>query len=367
MKKLNIGGLVAEVPIVQGGMGVGISLSGLAAAVARTGAIGVIAAAGIGILRADALRDFPGANLRALRGEIRQAKSTTDGIIGVNIMVAMSDFPALATAAMEEGADIIFSGAGLPLDLPRLRPRDNRTRLVPIVSSARAFRIIATRWLERHRYAPDAVVVEGPLAGGHLGFRPEQIGDRQYSLDRLVPAVVEEARRFETLSGRSIPVIAAGGIYTGHDIYRFTQLGAAGVQMATRFVGTFECDAAPRFKQAYLDAGKDDIAIIQSPVGMPGRALRNRFTEAAAAGERRPFHCPYRCISTCDPDTRPYCIAMALKNAREGKMEDGFAFAGANAYRVNEIVSVRELVSEISAEYACSEAGAKRAESRLAV
>ncbi len=367
MKKLNIGGLTARVPIIQGGMGVGISLSGLAAAVARTGAIGVIAAAGIGVLRADALRDLPGANLAALRGEIRHARTMTDGIIGVNVMVALSDFSALATAAMQEGADIIFAGAGLPLDLPGLRPEGSRTRLVPIVSSARALRIIARRWLERYHYPPDAVVVEGPLAGGHLGFRPEQIGDQRHALERLVPEVAEEARRLERISGRPIPVIAAGGIYTGQDIYRFMSNGADGVQMATRFVGTTECDAAPGFKQAYIDARQDDIVIIQSPVGMPGRAIRNRFTDNAAAGDRRPFHCPYHCIATCDVASSPYCIAIALKNAREGNFDEGFAFAGANAYRVTRIIPVSELVAELEAEYGRAEAGADRTAARAAV
>jgi nitronate monooxygenase len=278
---------------------------------------------------------------------------------------------------MEEGADIIFAGAGLPLDLPRLKPVGSRTRLVPIVSSARAFRIIATRWLGRYRYPPDAVVVEGPLAGGHLGFKREQISDQNYSLERLVPEVVREARRFEAQCGRPIPVIAAGGIYTGHDIHRFLELGAAGVQMATRFVGTWECDAAPRFKQAYIDARKDDIVIIQSPVGMPGRAIRNRYTDNAAAGNRRPFHCPYHCIATCDVAKSPFCIAVALKNAREGNLEEGFAFAGANAYRVSEIVSVKELVAELEAEYdraaggpadpETSKSGVRSSESELAV
>lgn len=366
MKPLKIGRFTARVPIIQGGMGVAVSLSRLAAAVGRAGAIGVIASAGIGVLRADVLRNLPEANLKSLRSEVLKARSETDGIIGVNIMVALTDYAALATAAMEAGVDIIFSGAGLPLDLPSYRPPDNQTALVPIVSSARALRIIAERWLLRYGVAPDAVVVEGPLAGGHLGFKLEQINDPEYALEKLIPAVVAEARRFEERVGRPIPVIAAGGIYTGADIHKFISLGAAGVQMATRFVATHECDASDAFKQAYLDAKPEDITIIKSPVGMPGRAIRSTFTTAVESGHRKPFHCPYHCIVTCGAETSPYCIALALKNARDGKFDNGFAFAGANAHRVDKIVSVAELVAELEDEYAVA-AGEKPAHSRQRV
>jgi nitronate monooxygenase len=346
MKELKIGHVVANPPIVQGGMGVGISLSRLAAAVARCGAIGVIAAAGIGVLRG-----LPGTQAKGLCAEIRQAKAMTDGIIGVNILVALSDYADLADAAVAEGADIIFSGAGLPLDLPRCLKPGSRTRLVPIVSSARALRVITDRWVRRYQYSPDAVVVEGPMAGGHLGFKPEQIADPAYALEQLVPAVVAEARRIGVESGKPVPVIAAGGIYTGRDIDRFLRLGADGVQMATRFVATHECDAAPEFKQAYIDAREDDIVIIQSPVGMPGRAIRNRFIDEVSSGERKPFSCPHHCIVTCDVERSPYCIALALSNAQRGRLAGGFAFAGANAWRVRELVSVRELITELEREY----------------
>lgn len=355
MKNLKIGELVAEIPVIQGGMGIGVSLSGLASAVARAGAIGVIAAAGIGVLKAGAVLDVAGANRSALRSEIRAARSKTDGIIGVNIMVALSDYASLAEAAMAEEADIILSGAGLPFDLPSYRGSNSSTRLVPIVSSARAFRLVASRWLSRYGCAPDAVVVEGPMAGGHLGFKREQIHDPGYALEKLVPAVVAEARIFEQKAGRSIPVIAAGGIYTGADIFRFMELGASGVQMATRFVATHECDASTEFKQAYVDSQQEDIVIIQSPVGMPGRALRNRFIDEVDSGDRKPFKCPYHCITTCDVSGSPYCIAVALQNARSGNLACGFAFCGANAHRVDEIVSVRELIAELQAGYAVAE------------
>ena len=351
MPPLRIGDLVASLPIVQGGMGVGISLSGLASAVAREGGVGVIATAGIGMFEPDFATNFPEANVRALRREIRRTKSKTDGIIGVNIMVALTNFDDMVRVSIEEGVDVIFSGAGLPLSLPKLRPEGSHTKLVPIVSSARAAAIICKRWTERYGCLPDAFVVEGPLAGGHLGFRPEQLDDPAYALERLVPQVIEAVRPYSERYGREIPVIAAGGIYTGADIHRFFKLGAAGIQMATRFVATHECDASLRFKQAYIKARKEDIVIIKSPVGLPGRAIRNAFLEAVERGERKPFTCPYHCIRTCDFRRSPYCIAMALTNAQRGNLEEGFAFAGAKAWRVRKIVSVRELIQTLVEEY----------------
>ena len=348
---LHIGDLTASLPIIQGGMGVGVSLSRLASAVANEGGIGVIATAGIGMIEADLFKNFLAANTRALRNEIRRARELSTGILGVNIMVALSNFGELVKTALDEQIDIIFSGAGLPLDLPRFRRGNDRTKLVPIVSSGRAARIVAKRWTERYDYPPDAVVVEGPLAGGHLGFKPEQIGDPAHALTSLLPEVLREIAPFEALARRPIPVIAGGGIYTGADIYRFLQLGAAGVQMATRFVTTHECDAAASFKDAYIRATPEDIVIIKSPVGMPGRAIRNRFLEDVGAGKRMPFTCPYHCIVTCDYLNSPYCIALALINAQRGRMHHGFAFAGENAHRATEIVSVKDLVATLLDEY----------------
>jgi nitronate monooxygenase len=223
--------------------------------------------------------------------------------------------------------------------------------LVPIVSSGRAARIIAKRWTERYDYPPDAIVVEGPRAGGHLGFKAEQIDDPAYALEALLADVLTEVAPFADRAGRPIPVIAGGGIYTGADIYKILQLGAAGVQMATRFVTTHECDASAGFKEAYLRATPEDLVIIASPVGMPGRAIRNQFLDDVSAGKKMPFTCPYHCIITCDYTNSPYCIALALINAQRGKMAHGFAFAGDNAHRATEIVSVPELVRTLLAEY----------------
>jgi nitronate monooxygenase len=348
---LHIGDLVARVPIIQGGMGVGISLSGLSAAVANEGGIGVIATAGIGMLEPDFFANFLEANERALRREIRKARAATTGILGVNIMVALTNFGDLVSVAIDEKIDIIFSGAGLPLNLPGYLTKDSVTKLAPIVSSGRAAALLCRRWTERYDYMPDAIVVEGPRAGGHLGFKTEQIPDPAFALEKLIPDVLEAIQPFANASGKLVPVIAAGGIYTGADILRFMKMGVAGVQMGTRFVTTHECDASLQFKQTYLESKEEDIVIIQSPVGMPGRAIRNPFIDAVYHGEKHPYQCPYHCIITCDYKNSPYCIALALINAQKGNMKYGFPFAGANAYRTNEIISVKALMDSLIKEY----------------
>lgn len=350
LKSLRIGDLVARIPIVQGGMGVGISLSGLAAATANSGGIGVIAAAGIGLLEPDGFSDFLGANIRALRREIRRARELTKGVLGVNIMVALSDFAALVRTAVEEKIDVIFSGAGLPMNLPELA-KGSATKLIPIVSSARAATLIAKRWGDKYGRLPDGFVVEGPMAGGHLGYKRDEIDDPAFALEKIVPEVVAAVRPFEDESGSKIPVIAGGGIFTGADIRKFLDLGASGVQMATRFVATEECDADRAFKEAYVKAEKGDLEIISSPVGMPGRAIRNAFLADVERGERKPYSCPYHCIVTCDVEHSPYCISLALLNAQKGRLDKGFAFAGANAYRVESVVPVAQLVDTLVAEY----------------
>lgn len=350
-KSLSIGDLTAKLPIIQGGMGVGVSLSGLASAVASEGGIGVISAAAIGMLEPDFTTNYLQANIRALKKEIRKARELTKGILGINIMVALSNFSDMAKTAIEEGIDVIFSGAGLPLNLPSFLKDSKVTKLVPIVSSARAAGLIAKRWFEKYKYVPDAFVVEGPMAGGHLGFKSGQIADQNYKLEKLVSEVINEAKNIEDKAGKAIPVIAAGGIYTGEDIYKFIQLGASGIQMATRFVTTVECDASLEFKKAYIDCRKEDIGIIKSPVGMPGRAIINEFINDVNAGNKKPYKCPYHCILTCDYKSSPYCIALALINAKKGNMRNGFAFAGENAYRAKNIVTVKELISTLIEEY----------------
>lgn len=351
LKNLRIGNLAAKLPIIQGGMGVGISLSRLASTVANEGGIGVISTAAIGMFEPDSFTNYLEANIRVLKREIRKARELTKGILGVNIMVALTNFADMVSTSIEERIDIIFSGAGLPLNLPQFLKRTQKTKLVPIVSSGRAASIISKIWLKKYNYLPDAIVVEGPMAGGHLGFKEEQISDPEYSLEKLIPEVIKEVRLFEEKCKKPVPVIAAGGIYTGKDIYKFLQLGASGVQMSTRFVTTYECDASIEFKKAYINSEKEDIVIIKSPVGMPGRVIRNKFIDDVNKGEKKPFKCPYHCIKTCDFKNCPYCIALALANAKKGDLKEGFAFAGTNAYRTKEIISVKELMDSLLEEY----------------
>lgn len=351
MKELKIGSWEISLPIVQGGMGVGVSLSGLASAVANQGGVGVISAAGVGFREKDFYTDFLESNIRALRKEIQLAKSKTKGYLGVNIMVAMSNFGDMVKTSLEEKIDFIFSGAGLPLDLPKYLSESTKTKLVPIVSSAKAARIITRIWLDRYDYLPDAFVVEGPKAGGHLGFKYKDLEKNDVDLIDICLDVKDTLLKFEKQHGREIPIIAAGGIYTGRDIYEVQKAGIDGIQMATRFVTTNECDASEEFKKEYIKASKDDIRLIKSPVGMPGRAVENDYIIQVEQGNRKPFTCPYHCIKTCDYETSPYCISLALINAQKGRFKHGFAFAGVNAYRAESIVSVSELVESLKEEY----------------
>jgi len=305
MKPLIIGEKIANLPIVQGGMGVGISLANLASAVAREGGIGVISAAGIGMFDWQT-KDINQNTIKSLKNEIQKAKTMTKGILGVNIMVALTNYGNLVKASIEEGIDIVFAGAGLPLDLPKYLEGKSTTKLVPIVSSARAARLITQKWLDKYQYLPDAFVLEGPKAGGHLGFKLDQIEEKEYALEHLLPELLEVLKPFETQYERKIPVIVAGGIYNGADIHYFLNQGASAVQMATRFVTTFECDASEAFKQTYIDAKKEDIRIIKSPVGLPGRAIFNPYLQDVENGLKHPFTCPYDCIITCKKEEAPY-------------------------------------------------------------
>ncbi len=332
-------------------MGIGVSLSGLAAAVANEGGVGVISSAGLGLLYKDFSSNFMEAYIYGLQEEIRKAREKTMGVIGVNIMVAMTNFADMVKTSIAEKVDIIFSGAGLPLDLPSFLQKDSTTKLVPIVSSARAAKLICEKWKNNYDYLPDAIVVEGPKAGGHLGFKPEQITDENFSLERLIPEVVHEVRQIELAYHATIPVIAAGGIYSGQDMFDIMQLGASGVQMGTRFVTTDECDASAAFKQTYIDAKKEDIEIIKSPVGMPGRAIHNSFLEKVKDGEKQPQACPYHCIKTCDISKSPYCIIAALYSAFKGNFKTGYAFAGSNAFKATKITSVKETVQSLIKEF----------------
>ncbi|MDR1169610.1 MAG: nitronate monooxygenase family protein [Prevotellaceae bacterium] len=349
MRSFFIGNREINLPIIQGGMGVGISLSGLAAAVANEGGVGVISCAGLGLLYKQNSGDYLKNCIWGLKEELRKAREKTKGIIGVNIMVALSNYADMVRTAITEKADIIFAGAGLPLDLPSFLTADSETLLAPIVSSARAAKIVCDKWNINYNYLPDAIVVEGPKAGGHLGFKREQIEDEVHSLERIIPEVVATVSRYS--DKKTIPVIAAGGISTGEDILRFIGLGATGVQMGSIFVTTDECDASPVFKQVYINSSQKDMMIIQSPVGMPGRAFDGKFIRSVNEGNEKPQGCPYRCIKTCDYTKSSYCIIRALYNAFKGNMDRGYAFAGANAYLADKISSVKEVIAKLKDEF----------------
>ncbi len=357
MKKLTIGNLHIPFPVIQGGMGVGISLSGLASAVANEGGVGVISSAGLGLLYKKLSPDYLKASILGLKEELRLAREKSKhGIIGVNVMVAMSNYADMVKTAIKEKADILFTGAGLPLDLPSFLEKDSKTKLVPIVSSGRAAKLIIEKWKNTYNYVPDAIVVEGPKAGGHLGFKAEQLTDENYSIEHLIPEVVSVVRPLEETYGQRIPIIAGGGIYTGEDMHRIMELGADGVQMGTRFVTTEECDASDEFKNTYINAEEKDITIIKSPVGMPGRAVFNQFLQKVKDGKQQPKKCPVHCIKTCDVEHSPYCIISALYSAFKGKMNNGYAFCGSNAFRATKIEKVKDVFTEMKAAYKALEA-----------
>jgi len=343
---LKIGDLKINPPIIQGGMGVRVSGSGLASAVATEGCAGIIASVGLGAFEDASGSEFVELNNNALRSEIRKARSLSSGVIGVNVMVVLSNYEELVKVCVEEKVDIIICGSGLPLDLPKKTAGSN-IKLIPIVSSARAFNIIYRKWKQNYNKAPDAVILEGPMAGGHLGFSYDEIiNDTAPTLEHLVKELVDFVDTLE----ETIPVIAAGGIFDGSDIAKFLKIGASGVQMATRFVCTTECDVHDDFKQAYITSKREDIAIINSPVGLPGRVIRNEFTRRVFKGETIPFKCPYHCLRSCNPRTAPYCIAKVLADASKGRLLNSFVFAGTNAYRCTEIVSVKTLINKLKDE-----------------
>lgn len=351
MNPLQIGDITIPIPIIQGGMGVGISLAGLASAVANEGGVGTIATVGLGLIHNSPDKNFKESNNEAVRQEIRKARKASSGIIAVNIMTVLTNFEELVKTAIEEKIDIIFSGAGLPLDLPKYLTEGSKTKLVPIVSSARAAKILAQKWKSNFNYLPDAFVVEGPKAGGHLGFNMKELESDSKDLESLVIETVALTTELKEQFNKDIPVIAAGGISTGKDILHFLELGASGVQLGTQFAACTEGDASINFKNALVEAKSENVRIIKSPVGLPGRAIGNDFLNSAEAGNRKPKNCKYHCIRSCDPKTTSYCIADALLAAYEGRLNDGFAFAGANVEAVERIQSVRELINKLTHEY----------------
>ncbi|MFH1564991.1 MAG: nitronate monooxygenase family protein [bacterium] len=332
-----------------GGMAYGISGPRLAAAAAsgylfESGDfVGTIAASLIGIDQPDYVRNPKKVAIRELKKAIREFRRNTNGILGVNIMFAVTNYSDLVTAAIEENVDAIFSGAGLARDLPSYLTRYSKTKLVIIVSSAQAARIICQIWWKRFGCLPDAFVVEGFLAGGHLGFKKEEIGNPRFALEVLLKEVLDEIRPFEIQHNKIIPVFVGGGVSSGEKISNFLDLGASGVQLSSPFVPTHECDADLEFKRVYLNAREKDVVIIISPVGMLGRAVRNPFLDEITNGVKRHVSCRFKCLKRCNPLESPYCIAEALLRAQQGDLTNGFAFIGAKGWEADRIISVEEV------------------------
>ncbi len=371
-KPLVIGDLKIEKPVIQGGMGVGISLHRLAGAVAKAGGMGLISTAQIGFREPDFKTNFVEANLRAIRNEFKKAREIApEGAIGFNIMVATKHYDMWVKEAVKVGADAIISGAGLPVSLPEYAEAAyeemkamgkkflRRTKLAPIVSTAKAAMVICKMWDRKYHRVPDFVVVEGPLAGGHLGFTKEQLAQYgadstdvetsydQAAYDEEVKAIMKVVKGYEDKYETHIPVVTAGGIYTHEDVKHQFELGAEGVQVATRFVTTRECDAPDAYKQTYIEASKEDIVITQSPVGMPGRAILNPFLKKIKEGERPAIKSCFQCLEHCDIKTIPYCITRALVNAAEGDEDAALLFCGSNAFRSDRIETVEEVMNAL--------------------
>lgn len=350
LQGLKIGNKVSKYPIIQGGMGVGVSAHRLAGTVAKEGGIGIISTADVGYQEEDFQKNQLNANLRAIGKEIDEArKISPTGIIGVNIMVAVNNYIEMVKEVVKKNVDLIISGAGLPKDLPELIKGSN-TKIAPIVSSAKGAKVIIKLWMTKHNYVPDMIIVEGPNAGGHLGYKFDELTQcTTKSLEVITKEVLQEVKITEELTGKEIPVIVAGGIFSGKDIFDFLKIGAKGVQMATRFVATTECDASINFKNAYINAKQSDLVIIKSPVGLPGRAIKNAFIEKIENGKQKILNC-CNCIRTCNPLETPYCITLALINAVKGNLTEGLIFCGTNVGKVKNIVSVHDLIQELVTE-----------------
>lgn len=350
-KPLKIGNLTATVPIVQGGMGVGISLGGLAGAVAAAGGVGIISSAQIGYREPDFEQNPKECNLRAMEKEYRKAKEKAgNGIVGFNIMVALRCYEEYVRKAVEAGADLIISGAGLPTELP-LYTQDSGTKIAPIVSSDKSAKVILKYWDKKYHRTADMVVIEGPRAGGHLGFTAEQLqgyaDGAVQDYDGEILAICETIKHYGQQYGIEIPVVVAGGIDSAAEMKRIMDLGVQGVQVASRFVTTEECDADVRYKMAYINAEESDIQIVKSPVGMPGRAIMNPFMERVMSGERiSPDKC-LGCLHKCKPAEIPYCITEALIHAAKGDVDQALLFCGANAYKAERIETVKEVIDSL--------------------
>lgn len=349
LKSVQLGNKELKIPIIQGGMGVGVSLSNLAGNVMKQDCMGVISAAHPGYRKETFRKDSMQANCDAILEEVQKARAISEGkgLLGVNIMVASKDYAHYVKAAIKAKVDAIISGAGLPLELPALA-EGSKVLLAPIVSSGKAMKLIAKMWDRRHNATPDFVVVEGSEAGGHLGFKKDDLENGSCeSLEIILQDVQNELHPYREKYGKSIPVFVAGGIFTGEDIAKYINLGADGVQIGTRFIATEECDADIEFKNAVINAKKEDIEIVQSPTGFPGRGIMNDFMRR---NKERGNVCIKNCLNCmipCTPTDTPYCISEALIQSAQGNLNNGLIFVGSNAWRIDKMTTVKTLIDEL--------------------
>lgn len=355
LPEFTINGKKVSLPIIQGGMGIKISLNKLATAAINSNIVGTISAAQTGFDRfvKDSVAKFYKnnyeVNIEALKKEIEEVRSHSDGILGVNLMTAGKGYDAFATFLATQDIDFIISGAGLPMDLPKYLV-DSKVKPAFIVSSGRAARLVCRNWDRKFGVVPEFIVVEGPLAGGHLGFTKEELAEGEVkALEDITVEVLEAVKPFEEKYGRKIPIVAAGGIHDGADIAKFIKLGAAGVQMATRFIATDECDVHDNYKMKLIEAKEEDIVETVSPAGLPGRAIRNKLTELVKK-HNLPIKACVDCLRSCKKKGIPYCITEKLGESTSGDVENGLLFTGAKAYLIDKVVSVQELVEELIKE-----------------
>lgn len=350
MAEVEIGNLILEHPIIQGGMGIGVSRSRLAGAVAREGGMGVISTAQIGYDSPLFAQKPEEANLQALPEQIRLAKQQAGGkgIVAVNIMSVTQLYGDYVKTAISAGADAVISGAGLPLDLPR-HAAESGCKIAPIVSSSKAASLILGSWDRKCHCTADFLVMESPYSGGHQGYKKEQLKNLERTaaeFDGEVGKTVLIKSAYEEKYGKKIPLFVGGGIFTKEDKEHFMRLGADGVQVGTRFIATEECDASDAYKEVFLKARAEDVAIIDSPVGMPGRAIRNLFVERMMQGSERISWC-YNCLKACNPATAKYCISQALINAVKGDVDNGLIFCSAKVEQIKKIQTVREVMDDL--------------------
>lgn len=348
ISEVKIGNKSISIPLIQGGMGVGISLSGLAGNVMKEGGMGCISAAHPGYRHPNFWKDSTQVNIQALHEEVKKAKEIANGkgLCAINVMVASKNYDDYVKASVDAGADAIICGAGIPMKLPEL-VGDAPIFIAPIVSSAKLAKLILRAWDSHYNRIPDFIVIEGSLAGGHLGFRAEDIEDGSaQDLETILVETLPIIAPYEEKYKQKIPVFVAGGIYEGSDIAHFLKLGASGVQMGTRFIATHECDADIKFKEMFMKAEKADINLVKSPAGLPGRAINTSFMEQSKLGRIAPTRC-IACMKPCIPATTPYCISDALIAAVKGDVQDGLVFSGSNGYRIKEIVSVHDLIASL--------------------